>query len=118
VLPLPEGDPQQAHSNSSWLECGDATVLEGIDERWQVREQGSRQCIRPSAALATKLDDRWCREDRSANNAPKSTSAETMIRCSTVARSKLTSSSACCNPIAPNVDGIMTGLLQESSECR
>jgi hypothetical protein len=48
---------KQAHSNPSWLERDDATVLQGVDELGQVREQRSRQCVRLPAALAAKLDD-------------------------------------------------------------
>ena len=38
------------------------------------------------------------REERTASSVPKSASADTTIRCSVAARSKITSSSACCNP--------------------
>jgi integrase len=41
-----------------------------------------------------------CRDERTASSVPKSASADTTIRRSTAARSKITSSSACCNPIA------------------
>ena len=44
------------------------------------------------------MTDGW-RDERTASNVPKSQSADTTIRCSAAARSKITSSSACCNPI-------------------
>ena len=49
---------KQAHSNPSRLERYDATVLQGVDELGQVREQRSRQCLRLPATLAAELDDR------------------------------------------------------------
>jgi hypothetical protein len=61
---------KQAHSNASWLERHDAAVLQGAHELGQVREQGSRQCVRLPATLAAKWDDgrlsrRTHREQRS-----------------------------------------------------
>ena len=49
---------QQTHSNPSWFKCYDAAVLQDVDELGQIREERSRQCIRLSAGLAAKLDDR------------------------------------------------------------
>jgi len=49
---------KQAHSNPSRLERDDATVLQGVDELGQVREQRSGQRFRLPAALAAKLYDR------------------------------------------------------------
>src|SRR5918993_1883946 len=49
---------KQAHSNPSRLERDNATVLQGVDELGQVREQRSRQCLRLTATLAAELDDR------------------------------------------------------------
>ena len=44
------------------------------------------------------MTDGWC-DERAASSVPKSASAVTRIRPSTAARSKIASSSACCNPI-------------------
>ena len=88
-------DRKQTHSNPSWLDRYDAAVLQGFDELGQVREQRSCQCLRPPATLAAKLNDR-----RLSRRSHREERSEISIRRHDVpARSKITSSSACCNPI-------------------
>jgi len=86
---------KQAHSHPSWLERNDAALLQSVDELGQVRKQRSRQCLRLPTTFAAELDDDGSREERTASSVPKSASADTTIRCSAAARSKITSSSAC-----------------------
>ena len=107
---------KQANSNPSWLERYDAAVLQGVEELGQVREQRSGQCIRPPAAFAAKLDDR--RLSRRTQSEQRSEIRirgydDSVLNCRALKDHIVVGA---LQSYRANVDRVMTGLLQESSE--